>query len=65
MERYRPILFILFWGLILEIIVFIYFIVQRRFPFEFYLNLIVMVITIVGIIGIIRSIIRGIERDKK
>ncbi len=64
MERYRPILFILFWDLILEIIVFIYLIVQRRFSFEFYLNLIVMVITVAGIIGIIRSIIRGIERDK-
>lgn len=65
MERYRHILFILFWGLILEIIVLVYFTIQRNFAFEFYLNLIVMSITIVSIVGLIRGIIRSIDRDKR
>ncbi len=58
MDIYRPILVILIWGLILEILVLIYYLVQRRFPFEFYLNLIVMGITIIGLAYIFRRIKR-------
>lgn len=49
MEKDRPILLVLFWGLVLEIITLVYFLLQKRFPFEFYLNLVVMGITILGI----------------
>ncbi|MCX7845559.1 MAG: hypothetical protein N2312_03000 [Dictyoglomaceae bacterium] len=58
MDIYRPILVILFWGLILEILVLIYYLIQGRYPFEFYLNLVVMVVTIVGLIYILRRIKR-------
>jgi hypothetical protein len=56
MEKDRHILLILFWGLILEIITLLYFIVRKRFPFEFYLNLILIGITILGIWLVLRKI---------
>lgn len=56
MDIYRPILVILFWGLILEVLVLIYYLLQGRYPFEFYLNLIVMGITIIGLLYILRRI---------
>lgn len=58
MDIYRPILVILIWGLILEILVLVYYLLKGRFPFEFYLNLIVMGITIIGLIYIFRRIKR-------
>ncbi|MCS7201813.1 MAG: hypothetical protein NZ841_03445 [Dictyoglomus sp.] len=58
MDIYRPILVILFWGLILEILVLIYYLIQGRYPFEFYLNLVVMAITIIGLIYILRRMKR-------
>lgn len=54
MEKDKPILLVLFWGLILEVITLVYFLFQRRFPFEFYLNLVVMGITVLGIWLVIR-----------
>jgi len=56
MEKDRHILLILFWGLILEIITFLYFIVRKRFPFEFHLNFILIGITILGIWLVLRKI---------
>ncbi len=58
MDIYRPILVILIWGLILEILVLIYYLLKGSFPFEFYLNLIVMGITIIGLVYIFRRIKR-------
>lgn len=58
MDIYRPILVILFWGLILEILVLIYYLIQGRYPFEFYLNLVVMVVTIIGLLYILRRMKR-------
>lgn len=54
MEKDRPILLVLFWGLVLEVITLVYFLSQRRFPFEFYLNLVVMGITVLGIWLVLR-----------
>lgn len=54
MEKDRPILLILVWGLILEVITFVYFLTRKRFPFEFRLNLVIMVITILGIWLVLR-----------
>jgi len=54
MEKDRPVLLILVWGLVLEIITLIYFLSQKRFPFEFHLNLVIMVITILGIWLVLR-----------
>lgn len=65
MERYRPLLLVLFWGLILEIIVMIYFLIQKRFSFEFYLNLIVMLVNIIGIALIIRALVRDITQKNR
>jgi|YelNatPaOPRAMG01_1025707.scaffolds.fasta_scaffold02741_9 hypothetical protein len=56
MDIYRPLLVILFWGLILEIIVLFYYLLKGIYPFEFYLNLVVMIINITGIVYIIRRI---------
>jgi len=56
MEKDRHILLVLFWGLILEIITFLYFVARKRFPFEFYLNLILIGITILGIWLVLRKI---------
>ncbi|PMQ01236.1 MAG: hypothetical protein CBR30_06980 [Dictyoglomus sp. NZ13-RE01] len=58
MDIYRPILVTLIWGLILEILVLVYYLLNRFYPFEFYLNLVVMVINIFGLLFIWRRMKR-------
>ncbi|MFN3698884.1 MAG: hypothetical protein ACK4SU_01650 [Dictyoglomus sp.] len=62
METYRGILVILFMGLILEIIVFIHYFSKGFFPFEFFLNIFNFVITVVGIILVIRHMINTLRK---
>lgn len=62
MEIYRGVLVILFMGLILEIIVFIHYLSKWFFPFEFYLNIFNFVITVGGIIAVIRHMINTLRR---
>jgi|YelNatPaOPRAMG01_1025707.scaffolds.fasta_scaffold00728_8 hypothetical protein len=62
MEFYRGILVILFMGLILEIVVFIHYISKWFFPFEFYLNIFDFVMTVGGIIAVIRHMINRLRR---
>lgn len=54
MGKDRPILLVLSWGLVLEIITLIYFLSQKRFPLEFYLNIVAMGITVLGIWLVLR-----------
>ncbi|MEN2983566.1 MAG: hypothetical protein ABDH25_00895 [Dictyoglomaceae bacterium] len=42
----------------MEILVLIYYLIQGRYPFEFYLNLVVMVVTIIGLLYILRRMKR-------
>lgn len=62
MEMYRGILVILFMGLILEIIVFIHYLSKWFFPFEFYLNIFNFIVTIGGIVAVIRHMINTLRR---
>ncbi len=52
---YRYFLTLLIWALILEIIVFIYYILGKRFGVEFMLTFIVFLVTILGIFLVIRK----------
>lgn len=62
MEIYRGVLVILFMGLILEIIVFIHYLSKWFFPFEFYLNIFNFIVTIGGIVAVIRHMINTLRR---
>lgn len=62
MEMYRGVLVILFMGLILEIIVFIHYLSKWFFPFEFYLNIFNFIVTVGGIVAVIRHMIKTLRR---
>jgi hypothetical protein len=55
LATYRYFLTLLIWALILEIMVFIYYILGRRFGVEFMLTFIMFLITILGIFLVIRK----------
>jgi UPF0716 family protein affecting phage T7 exclusion len=55
LATYRYFLTLLIWALILEIMVFIYYILGRRFGVEFMLTFIMFLVTILGIFLVIRK----------
>lgn len=57
LDHHRYFLTILLWALILEIIVIVYYIASALYnKFEFTLTLFLFILTIVGIVAMIRSI---------
>ncbi|MDI3472791.1 MAG: hypothetical protein PWQ20_1694 [Thermotogaceae bacterium] len=62
MYRHKPILVILVWGLIIEVIVMVYYFIKGYFAFEFYLNLFLIFFTLLGIYLIFKQIVKEIRK---